>query len=186
MIRLYEFPFSTNVERVTLAAGIKGIELEHVRVDPAERTVVREVSGQELVPVIEDRGRAICDSMTILAHFEHVVPEPPLHLKRPGVAIFCDWFNRVWKVAPNKIAETGETEPWADDMRRHLDWLDGYFSAAELSAADLVAFPFLKYATGRDPADDEEFHVVLDDHQSVEGRPGLAAWIERIDALPRG
>ena len=53
------------------------------------------------------------------------------------------------------------------------------------SAADCVAFPFLKFAAGRDPADDELFHRVLDEHQSVEGRPRLAAWIERVDARPR-
>ena len=52
-------------------------------------------------------------------------------------------------------------------------------------AADCVAFPFLKYAAGRDPADDELFHRVLDEHQSLDGRPRLAAWIERVDARPR-
>jgi glutathione S-transferase len=54
-----------------------------------------------------------------------------------------------------------------------------------VTAADFVAFPFLKYAAGRDPADDEPFHRVLDDRQSLEGRPGLAAWVERVGALPR-
>jgi glutathione S-transferase len=55
----------------------------------------------------------------------------------------------------------------------------------DLSAADCVAFPFLKFAAGRDPADDELFHRILDEHQSVDRRPRLAAWIERVDTRPR-
>src|SRR3712207_9062319 len=43
------------------------------------------------------------------------------------------------------------------------------------------SFPFLVYARDRDPADDEVFHRVLDEHQSVDGRPNLAGWIDRID-----
>ncbi len=70
-------------------------------------------------------------------------------------------------------------------MAAHLDlfeWLlDGRdFLLGGFSAADCAAYPFLKYAAGRDPADDEAFHVILDEHQSVEGRPRLAAWIDRI------
>lgn len=54
------------------------------------------------------------------------------------------------------------------------------------SAADCAAFPFLKYAARRDPADDELFHRVLDEHQELgDDHPRLAAWIERVDARPR-
>ena len=48
-----------------------------------------------------------------------------------------------------------------------------------------MAFPFLKYARGRESGDTEAFHLVLDEHQSLAGRPRLAAWIERVDARPR-
>ena len=38
----------------------------------------------------------------------------------------------------------------------------------EFGAGDCVAYPFLKYAAGRDPADTEElFHVILEDHQPL-------------------
>ena len=36
----------------------------------------------------------------------------------------------------------------------------------DFSAADCAAFPFLKYALRRDPADGERFHRILDDHSS--------------------
>ena len=49
-LRCYRIPFSTNVERVALAAG-QG--LEPVDVDPGDRSPVETVSGQ-LVPVLVD------------------------------------------------------------------------------------------------------------------------------------
>jgi glutathione S-transferase len=60
-----------------------------------------------------------------------------------------------------------------------------YLFGDAFSAADCAAFPFLKYALVRDPDDDELFHRILSDHQNVDGRPRLEAWIRRVDARPR-
>ena len=38
LIRVYRIPFSTNVERVALAAGHKGMEVDWVDVDPDDRS----------------------------------------------------------------------------------------------------------------------------------------------------
>ena len=54
MLRLYRFPYSTNVERVALALAHKGVEVESVAVDPADRAPLRALSGQDLVPVLVD------------------------------------------------------------------------------------------------------------------------------------
>ena len=77
-------------------------------------------------------------------------------------------------------------------MNARLDVFEGllaggdYLVAGQLTAADFAAYPFLKYARHRDPADTELFHVILDDHQTLDGaHPNLSAWIERIGALPR-
>ena len=60
----------------------------------------------------------------------------------------------------------------------------GFLMGEALGAADCIAFPFLKYALRRDPADDELFHVMLDEHQALgEEHRLLPAWIERVDAL---
>ena len=57
----------------------------------------------------------------------------------------------------------------------------------EFSAADVCAFPFLKYAVLHDPADQELFHRILVEHQQLDGRyPRLEAWIRRVDERPRG
>ena len=61
MIELYRIPFSTNVERVALALAHKGLEAESIWVDPADRTIVSEVSGQDLVPVLVEDGAVLAD-----------------------------------------------------------------------------------------------------------------------------
>jgi glutathione S-transferase len=73
-------------------------------------------------------------------------------------------------------------DDWLDCFERMLDGRE-YLFGDEFSAADCIAYPFLKYAAGRDPDDDELFHRILDDYQSVDGRPRLAAWIARIQQL---
>jgi glutathione S-transferase len=196
MIRLYRADWSTNCERVALALGHKDIEVESVVIDYSDRSIVEQVSGQGLVPVIEEDGQVVADSTRILRHVEERHPEPPLFprdgARRAELDVFLDWFNQVWKYAPNAIeADPARTAELARVMDGHLDlferMLDGreYLFGDDFSAADCAAFPFLKYAAYRDPADDEEFHAILDEHQSVEGRPNLAAWIARVDERPR-
>ena len=59
VLRVHRIPFSTNIERVALAAGHKGLELEWVDHDPGVRSGVRELSGQDLVPVLELDGEVV-------------------------------------------------------------------------------------------------------------------------------
>ena len=204
MIRVWLIPFSTNVERVSLALGYKGASAEPVMVDPGDRSEVVRVSGRELVPVADFDGEIIADSLAILRRIEELRPDPPLWpvapSRRAELDVFIDWFNRVWKVAPNAIAEMLEgdaADQFAIDahaaemaaaLRAFEALLDGrpYLFGDTLSAADCIAFPFLKYAAMRNPADDELFHRVLDDYQQLgDAHPNLAAWIERVDGHPR-
>ena len=205
MIRVWLIPFSTNVERVSLALGHKGVAAEPVVVDPSDRSEIVRVSGQELVPVADFDGEIVADSPAILRRIEELHPEPPLWpaetTRRAEMDVFIDWFNRVWKMAPNAITEMIEgdardklaIDAHAAEMTAALgafeSLLDGrpYLFGDTLSAADCIAFPFLRYATVRDPHDDELFHRVLEDYQPLgDGHPNLAAWIARVNGHPRG
>ncbi|HZA59182.1 MAG TPA: glutathione S-transferase family protein [Solirubrobacterales bacterium] len=204
MIKLYQGPFSTNVERVALALAYKGLQAEPVTIDWDDRSQVEAVSGQSLVPVIDDDGHVVSDSTRIVGYLEERYPDPPLYpsdpARRAETEIFIDWFNEVWKRSPNAIEEelegnahpaaiTTESKRMAARMGLFEDMLTGrdYLMGDRVSAADFAAFPFLKYAAlPVDPSDDEPFHRVLADHQSLrEGHSSLRDWIERIDALPR-
>jgi glutathione S-transferase len=203
MLRLYRAPWSTNCERVTLALGHKALEAESIWIDYADRSLIEEVSGQPLVPVVDFGGEIVFDSARILGRLEELHPDPPLFPAEPArraeLDVFVEWFNEVWKRPPNEIerilglsdTDVDEIERLAARMDRWLDlfedMLDGrdHLLGDDFSAADCIAYPFLKYAAGRHPADDELFHRILDDHQSVEGRPRLAAWIDRVSRRPQ-
>jgi glutathione S-transferase len=205
VLTLYRAPFSTNVERVALALAHKGLEAESVVISYEDRSTVVEVSGQGLVPVLVDGHEVIPDSTRILRYLDGKWPDPPLFpgeaARRAELDAFLDWFNEVWKVAPNTIeAELELDDPDHEAIRRHHafmrasldrfeDLLDGrdHLFGDDFSAADCIAFPFLKYGGGlRDPADDELFHRILEEHLALEGgHPRLAAWIERVNERPR-
>jgi glutathione S-transferase len=198
-MQVFRIPFSTNVERVALALGHKGVAAEWVDVDPSDRTPVRELSGQELVPVlVEDDGRVTADSTAILRRLEQLYPEPPLwprdEARRAQVDVFVDWFNRVWKRPPNLLAdEPGRPDEraLAEELRGSLDLFEALLAGrdhlfGDFSAADCAAFPFLRYALRYDPTDDDPFHQVLIEQFALAGsHPRLEEWIRRVDARPR-
>jgi glutathione S-transferase len=203
VITLYRAPFSTNVERVAIALALKGRQVESVVISYEDRSPVVEVSGQGLVPVIVDDGQVVADSTRILRHLDERYPEPRLFpsdpARRAEVDIFLEWFNEQWKRAPNamedELEKAAPDRALIDELSRRmratlplfenlLDGRDHLFG--ELSAADLAAYPFLKYGASRDPADDELFHRLLEEHLQLDGGyPRLSAWIARIAALPQ-
>lgn len=205
-MRIWEIPFSTNVERVCLALAHKGQAIEHVSVPDEDRAEIVRVSGQELVPVVQtDNGEILHDSPAILRWIEEQWPEPPLWPRDPRtraeVEIFVDWFNHVWKRAPNMYyVEDGKPSPdrermgrWSEQMRGSLDLFEGllhdrsYLFGDELGIADVVAFPFLKFgALGLPEGDGHRFHTMLVEHMGTNGSyPRLRDWARRCDALPR-
>ena len=204
MLRLYRARFSTNVERVALALAHKGLEVESVEITYEDRSPVVAVSGQGLVPVLVDDDEVIPDSVRILRHLEARWPDPPLfpraRARRAELDVFLDWFNELWKVPPNameaELARDAPDQRLVEDLSRKMhasldrfeQLLDGrdHLLGDDFSAADCAAFPFLKYAKLRDPADDELFHRILEEHLQLDGGfPRLSAWIDRVNERPR-
>jgi len=203
-LHLYAIPYSTNVERVALALGHKGLAAEVIMSDPADRSTIREASGQDLVPALDDDGFVVVDSSRIIEHLERRFPHPPLFPAEPArraeVRVFVEWFDRVWKRPPNAIdAELGKQAPdhiriaaLEHELRATLDvfeaMLDGrdYLMSGSLTAADCAAFPFLKYGLWIEPSDDERFHHILAQNLALDGdHPRLDAWVRRVSAHPR-
>jgi glutathione S-transferase len=202
-MRIHAIPHSTNVHRVALALGLKGVAVdEWVQHAPGDRRAIRALSGQDLVPVVEtDDGRVLTDSMPIVAWIDETWPEPALFpadpARRREVDGFVTFFNDVWKVAPNAIeAERRAEHPdaerigaWAAQLR---GWQHGfealltgrpYLFGDVPGAADICAYPFLRFTTSADPDDDDLFHGVLLEHLPGDF-PNLAAWIARMAQLP--
>jgi glutathione S-transferase len=202
-VRVFRIPFSTNVERMALALGHKGLACEWVDLDPADRDPVVRLSGQTLVPVLDDDGHVVVDSTRIVRYLDERFPERPLYPRdeprRTHVWIFVEWFDKVWKRPPNELADELEkpapdparVEALAAELGEALDVFERllaggpYLYGDDFTAADLTAFPFLKYALLHDPDDDELFHRVLMEHQPLTSHPRLVEWIARVDAHPR-
>jgi glutathione S-transferase len=203
VIRLYTIPLSTNVERVSLALAHKGLAAETITVDPKDRSEVLRVSGQELVPVIDDDGKVVHDSTAIIRYLETRSPGKPLFpreaARRAEVELFLDWFDRVWKRPPNEIyLEMRKEAPdrsrierlgraMTDALDRFEALLDGRdHLMGDFSAADCIAFPFLKFSLLGNENDPYLFHEILVRHQPLgEDHPRLASWIRRVDGRPR-
>jgi glutathione S-transferase len=205
MIRVWRIPYSTNVERVALALAHKGLDVDWVDVDPSDRAPVLAVSGQPLVPVLEDDGRVVADSTAILDYLDERHPEPPLYprdeARRAEARLLVDWFNQVWKGPPNELDELLDTserdearvQTLAAELEGSRELFESllagrdYLLGDEPGMLDFAVFPFLKYGLhGVPPNDDEQFHRILSDHLRLDGGyPRLAAWISRVDALPR-
>jgi len=196
-MRILRIPFSTNVDRVALALGAKGLKATWVDVDPADRSAVVEISGQELVPVlVADDGEVVVDSTRILRRLEAQHPQPPLwpaeQPDRAQADVFAEWFDEVWKGPPNRIAAGAPRPDDADRLRGWVDrfeaLLDGrdYLLGDRFGAADALAFPFLAYgARPPPPVDTDPFHAVLWRGMPIASGPypRLRAWVERIDGL---
>jgi glutathione S-transferase len=197
-VRLHAIPFSTNVERVSLALAFKGLDAAVVQHSPDDRSAIVALSGQDLVPVLEDEGAVISDSTAILRHLEATHPSPALWPVDPArsaeAEVFVDWFNRIWKRPPNLIADGDRDPALVDELRGSLELFEALLAGRDhllsddFGVADTIAFPFLKYGHQGmyDPVDDEVFHRVLIDHLAFgKTHPRLAAWAERVDAMPR-
>jgi maleylpyruvate isomerase len=202
VLKLVRFERSTNVERVALALAYKGLEVESIDVTPEDRSPVRELSGQDLVPVLIDGELVLPDSTAILEHLEERFPEPALYpadaARRAELRIFIDWFNRVWKGPPNRMADAIDAgDPDAAAIERDGAWLqdalelfEGLLAGREhlfgaFGAADCAAWPFLRYAVSIDRDDPWTFHRVLNEHMQLDSRhPRLADWIERVGSRP--
>jgi len=202
-MRVYSTPYSTNVERVSLALAYKGLEVEWVEVPYDDRAEVERVSGQALVPVLVDGDLVLPDSPAILRRLDELVPEPPLWPHEPArraeADVFVDWFNHVWKRPPNLMAvELERPEPdlaRVDELGRRVTaaldrfeaLLDGrdHLLGDEFGIADVIAFPFLKYMAVWEDGDTHLFHELLRDWQRPGRHPRVEAWIARVDARPR-
>jgi maleylpyruvate isomerase len=129
-MRLYDYWRSSAAYRVRLALNYKGLAYEQVAVDlrqGAQRApAFLEINPQGLVPVLEDDGARLTQSLPILNYLEERYPEPALLPKDlPGrasaraiaVAIACE----IHPLNNLRVLQYLERELGLDEARR-LAW----------------------------------------------------------------
>lgn len=189
-MRAWGILWSTNCERVSIAAALAGVEVDWTLVPFDDRTLIEEVSGQKGVPVAELDGQIVVGSLAIVGR---IAPQlwPADPRTRALVDTFLDWFDRIW-LHPLGVLWRDQDEERkaraAKRLDRSLDRFEALLEAdylfGELSVADVASYPFLKYATDANPEDDYDIHQIMRRSLSVEARPRIAAWLDRMAALP--
>jgi glutathione S-transferase len=176
---------------VSIAAALTGVQVDWTLVTFDDRTLIEEVSGQKGVPVAELDGKIVVGSLAIVGR---IAPQlwPSDSRTRALVETFLEWFDRVWQHPLGVLWFDADEERKARATKRldrSLDrfeaLLDSDYLFGELSVADVATYPFLKYATDANPEDDYDIHEIMRRSLSVEGRPRVGAWLDRVAALPR-
>ncbi len=97
MLEFQELTPSPNNIKVRMALRYKGIEFEATPVDPVNREPVIAASGQELTPVIADRGIVLNDSEAILQYLDANYRDTPrlFPVRRAGRKACDEWKRRI-------------------------------------------------------------------------------------------
>jgi len=107
-VKLVQIPFSHNCLKVRATLAVKGVACEIENIHPMDRSSVRRVSGQGLVPVLVDGEKVVVDSTAILLHLDARYPDPPLlprDLKERNLCLLLeDWADRAFMEVSRRIA----------------------------------------------------------------------------------
>lgn len=193
-MKLYTHPFSIIPWRVRIALHEKGLAYEAVETDlytKAVTPVFLEMNPFAQIPVLEDDGFVLAESIAILEYLEEKHPAPallPSDLQQRATTrkLMCwstDYWPGAWKkwMAPRLPARLGDD--WSDasveqgriEIKHHLDvlnhqlrdqdWLTGGFSLADVCYAPFV--------------------LVLDRvdlGEEVAARARVQRWVDRLSA----
>ena len=150
MIKLYNYFRSSASYRVRIALNLKGLPYEYVPVhllkDGGQQLApsFRSLNPESLVPVIDDDGEVLTQSLAIIEYLEETRPEPPLlprdaaeraYVRAIALAIACEIhpLNNL-RVLRYLVKTLGASEEQKNAWYRH--WVEQGLAAVE---ARLVA-----------------------------------------------
>jgi glutathione S-transferase len=194
-MRLYWHPFSLFPRRVRIAVREKGIACEEVEIDlpgGANRSeAFRRLNPFGQVPVLEDDGVVIYESVAILEYLEERHPTPALLPRgaadrarvRQLMLTSGDYFTAPLKrwlarlFTPEERWDRADQERAVVELGEHLDILEPLldrreFLADSFSLADVAYAPLVC-----------ELPTVGLGHL-VDARPAVGAWVTRLRARP--
>jgi len=195
MLRLHWHPFSIIPRRVRIALREKGVPHDEVEVDVIvgahRRPAFRRLNPFGQIPVIEDDGLVLCESVAILEYLEERVPAPALlssdtatrAITRQFMLWSGDYMVGPWEawmapaIRPTAPLDADARERAYDAFAHHLDvleqrltgrdWLIEAYSLADICYAPMLTV-FDRIGLG----------------ELIGSRPGVAAWVQRLHARP--
>ena len=193
MLKFYTHPFSIVPWRVRIALHEKGLEYESVETNLYTReptSAFLDLNPFAQIPVLDDDGFVIAESMAILEYLEEKYPDPilmpdDLQLRATARKLMCwgtDYWPPAWKMwmAPRLPKEMAD--PWTDtsvsEGRRriamHLDVLEKQLAnqewlLADFTLADVCYAPFVLVLDRVDLGDE------------IESRASVKQWVNRLN-----
>lgn len=145
MIKLYNYFRSSASYRVRIALGLKGLPYEYVAVhllkDGGQQlaSTFRALNAEALVPVLEDDGRVLTQSLAIIEYLDETHPQPPLlprdpieraYVRSVALAIACEIhpLNNL-RVLRYLVRTLGATEEQKNAWYQH--WVEDGLAALE-------------------------------------------------------
>jgi glutathione S-transferase len=187
-LTLYDAPRCPYCARVRIVLAEKGVEFEVVEIDLADRPAwIYEKNSTGRVPVLEEDGWVMPESVVIMEYLEDRYPEPPLLPADPADRALPRL--RIFRAAeltdPYYALRRGE-EGARERLDAELERLDAslaerpWLGGAAYGLADIALVPWILRARDR-------LDVSLDQHPSVSdwlarllGRPAVAAEAEIV------
>jgi len=195
MIKLYDFPLSTNARKVRIALIEKGLDFERIQIDLGKKEQKNpdylKIHPFGQVPALDDEGFVVYDSTTINEYLEDEYPEPPLlpkdsegratarlmedlrdnYFNPPFVEIFRETRSKPEGQQDLKLIERakGEIAKCFDRLEKELEGKQ--YLAGSFSLADIAYMPNFAAL--------ERFNIPVDPKYK-----NVLAWIARLKARP--
>lgn len=135
---------TSNNFKVRVALGYKKIPYEFRTIDPADRTGIRELSGQHLTPVLVHGDRVLFDSAAILRYLEANF--------RGGPPLFGSDRDEQWAIEDQELfARTTLSQPMMDVVHHRITHgsVDGAMQARCAAAFEEAATALIARLRGR-------------------------------------
>jgi glutathione S-transferase len=195
MRTLYDNPFSPFARKVRLVLAFKGLRVDSIdALALAQHAALRAVNPRAEVPVLVDDGLVVTNSADIVAYLEDRYPDPPVFPRPAAERVAARAWERLADTVLDAIVHDISIWTWPTHQRPDappaglieaglrdigvvLDRLDRGLQGREFlcgdpSIADLALFPHLSSL--------KPLGIALD----PQSRPRLAAWNQRLRALP--
>jgi glutathione S-transferase len=193
-VLLYDSPVSGNCYKVRLILAYLGLPYERRTMDVADRTNRADVLGGlnpalRVPTLVLDDGRALAESGAILWYFGEgtaLVPADRYERARMLQWMFFEQYDHEPSIAVVRfwVAYSGRPEEFADRLAdrtaagyRALDAMERHLAGREFlvgvspTLADIALYAYT--------------HVAPEGGFDLTGYPAIAAWLERVAAMPR-
>ena len=204
-LKLYDLAASPNNVKVRLALAFKKIPYERVAVDPQDRQMLIQVSGQPLAPVLVHGDTVLFDSSAILRYLDANFRSGPrlFSPERERMKQIEDWemFSRTQASEPvGLVFRQLRADPRDEaSLRRANDLINKaaarveealaktpYLMGDAPNAADFSVAPFLNLAALSAEAETKApFLALFRKSLDLKGAPRTRDWIARVMALDR-